>query len=488
MKTRYLPLVLSLVIGWTSCAAQPGERTAILIHDYLKGLEKDKSFSGGVLITKNNIVLLKEGFGYADRENKIPFSSSTLASMGSITKSFTAVGILKLAEQKKISLNDNLKKFFPDVPSDKEMISIHQLLTHSAGFPEFSKVDKGDYEKIGTEDFLKRVFSEPLAFAPGSKAIYTNTGFSILAIIIEKISGLEYEAFLKKELFKPIGIVHLGYQFPIEKGQVIAVGYQNGMKWGTHQSHFSQAGGGPFWNLKGNGGLEVSLDELEVWIAAMSNYEILNKASTELMFSPHITEDGTNGFYSFGYGCNISKSRRNTKVIDNGGSNGIYFARLVRFPEENVVVYMVTNEKAMNTNMVLPNVMQLYFNGKIEEQAQGKPIFQDPTSGKIYDLLISKGYQSFEKNMADARIDVQDDMVLLEVGQILSEQNRIDEAIALYEYYIRNFPSIVVAQNDLGDLYLMKNQKEKAIQCYKRALVIRPGNPRATAALKNLVP
>ncbi len=459
---------------------------AKLIDDYLTKIEKEKNFSGGLLIIKDGKTIFKKGYGFADKESKIPFTASTLASMGSITKAFTATGILKLIEENKLALTDTLKKFFPQIPKDKADITIHQLLTHSSGFSELLVNDKGDYEKLTTEDFLKRVFAQPLSFQPGTKAIYTNVGMSVLAVIIEKISGMDYEQFLRKELFEPNGIKHLGYQYPPDGNVQIAKGYQNGKLWGTHQERFKEAGGGPYWNLKGNGGLEVSLDEMETWVNAVSQFKVLNKAMTEKMFTAQIVEDGTNGNYSFGYGCNISKTRRNTKMVDNGGSNGIYFARLVRLPDEGIVVYMVTNESSINTNMLLPKVSQLLINGKIDEQSPTARKFETPNAAAIYDLLMSKGANNFEKNLKAAGLEVDDDMILLNVGETLIEEKKIDEAVALYEYYVKAFPNIVVANNDLGDLYLLKGEKDKAIGRYKRALEIRPENPRAKEALKKL--
>ncbi|MEP7109261.1 MAG: serine hydrolase [Ferruginibacter sp.] len=461
--------------------------TCKLIDNYLISLAKDRTFSGGLLIIKNGQKLFSKGYGFADKEKKISFTPSTLASMGSITKAFTAAAIMKLYEEGKLSLTDNLKKYFPLVPEDKQNITLHQLLTHSSGFVEFLKNDGGDYRKIETDEYLATAFAEPLSFEPGTKSIYTNVGMSILAIIIERVSGLDYEQFLKKELFEPVGIKDIGYQYPVGKGVSIAQGYENGKDWGTHQSHFEKAGGGPYWNLKGNGGLEASLNEMYLWANAFTNKTILKDSTIQKMFTPHIMEENTGGHYYFGYGCNISKTRRNTKMIDNGGSNGIYFARLLRLPEEGLVFYMVTNEKTSPTEKILPNITQLYFYGRIMKDAFDRKVgFEFPKAGLVYDLLVTKGPGDFEKNLKSAGIEIQDDMILLEAGQKLTENNKPDEAIALYEYYVIKFPEIVVAQNDLGDLYLKKGEKEKAKNCYRRALKIRPENPRAKEALKNL--
>ncbi|MCW3126859.1 MAG: hypothetical protein JWO03_2517 [Bacteroidetes bacterium] len=460
--------------------------TSAMIDRYLTKIAQEKGFSGALLITKDGKKIFSKGYGYADQANKIPFNSSTLGSMGSITKAFTAAAIMKLYEQGKLSLTDSLLKFFPEAPADKRNVTIHQLLTHSSGFHEFTEDDGGDYQKIEKEAYMKKAFAEPLSFEPGTKAIYSNVSMSILGIIIEQVSGMDYEQFLKKELFEPAGIWHLGYQYPPDTGVVIAHGYESGKDWGTHLSHFKAAGGGPYWNLKANGGLEVSLNDMYLWTKALTDHTILKKSSVDKMFEAAIVEDGTDGRFYFGYGCNVEKSRRNTKVIDNGGSNNIYFARLLRLPEEGVIFYMVTNEQSVPTHKVGPNVTQLYFYGKIMQDAMVDQKFENPKSEKIYDLLVASGPVNFEANLKKAGIEIENDEVLLGAGRALVDDKKTDEAMALYLYYTKAFPHIVVAQNDLGDLYRDKGQKEEAIKCYKRALKIRPNNPRATEELKKL--
>jgi CubicO group peptidase (beta-lactamase class C family) len=493
MKQLFLFMAFVLAVVTTALAdSQKGELvypndTCKKIDFYLAKLAVERNFSGALLIVKDGKRIFSKGYGWANKEQKIPFTSRTLASMGSITKAFTASGIMKLVEQGKLSVEDNLAKFFPDIPADKAGITLHQLLTHSAGFSEILKNDGGDYEKLETAEYLKRAFGEPLAFNPGEKAIYTNVGMSILAIIIEKISGIEYEAFLKKVLFDPIDVKRISYCYPLLNSDTVARGYNNGIDWGTHQQRFEKSGGGPYWNLKGNGGLEASLNDMYKWINAISNATVLKKSSIDKMFAKHIVEEGSNGNYFFGYGCNIAKSRRNTTMIDNGGSNNIYFARMIRLPEEGVVFYMVTNEKSANTNMVLPNVTQLYFQGEIVQDAfQMISRFESPEGEKVFNILNANNNADLSTELPKQNIEISDDMILYEVGQRFVNDGNIDAAFSLFKYYTLAFPNIVVAWNELGDVYRMKNNKEEAIKCYKQALIVRPGNPRATDNLEKL--
>ena len=474
----------------TSAGQQENEitnDTCWKIDAYLTRLENEKHFSGGLLITKKGKKIFCKGYGWADIERKIPFTTATPASMGSITKAFTAAAIMKLAEQGKLTVSDRLSGFFPKVPADKADITIHQLLTHSSGFHEFLKADGGDYERINKDEFLERAFTEPLAFRPGEKAVYTNVGMSILGIIIEQVSGQDYEDYLKKNLFEPAGILNIGYHFPQSVDDMIAVGYQNGKRWGTHQGHFDKAGGGPFWNLKANGGLEASLEDMFLWTNSFRTHSVLKDSTIRKMFTPYIQEEGNDGNSSFGYGCNISPNRRNTITIDNGGSNGIYFARLIRLPEEDIIFYMVTNESSINTNMVLPNITQIFFEGTINRDATVEvPGFDNPLSRRIYEIIDGKDITDLKNELAGEKIEINDDMILLEVGQKLMDQKKISKALILYKYYTETFPEIVVAWNDLGDIYLLQNNPDEAAKCYRQALLLRPENPRARQSLDKI--
>lgn len=458
--------------------------TCMRIDAYLASLEKERAFSGALLIVKNGKRIFSKGYGWADREKKIPFRPSTLASMGSITKAFTAAGILKLYEQQKLSLMDTLGKFFPSAPRDKSGITIHQLLTHSSGFSEFLEGDKGDYEIIDTKAYLERAFAAPLAFRPGEKAVYTNVGMSLLGIIIQEVSGMEYEAFLKKELLGPAGADGIGYHYPAQPGDTIAHGYAGNTDWGTHQSHFEAAGGGPYWNLKANGGLEASLNDIYAWSNALTNHTILKSETIGRMFSPIIAEDNMQDSY-FGYGCNIGKTRRNTKMIDNGGSNRIYHARMIRLPEEGIVFYMVTNNKDINTNMVLPNVTQLYFLGKIETDATAQ-LFQNPQSEKIYRLLDESQVHDLDSALKKENLQPDDDMILLETGERLMDEGKYGSATVLFRYYTQRFPKIIIAWNSLGECLVQQGEITEARNCFHKALALSPDNKRAIENLHKL--
>ena len=224
-----------------------------------------------------------------------------------------------------------------------------------------------------------------------------------------------------------------------------------------------------------------------LWLKSFLDHSVLSRESIDRMFTAHIEEDGYDGESWFGYGCAISKSRRNTKAISNGGSNGVYFARIARLPEENVIFYLVTNESSINANRVLPNISQLYFSGRIEQDALTmQQNFNDKISEKIYSIVTRPATTDLETELVKEDIIVEDDMILLEVGQKLIEEGNNEKALVLYNYYTKTFPKIVVAWNDLGDVYLSRGDKSAALKCYEQALKLRPENQRARESIDKL--
>ena len=286
--------------------------------------------------------------------------------MGSITKTFTAMAVLKLEEQGKLKVTDTLGKFFSKVPSDKSGITLHQLMTHSGGFAEIFENDGGDYAKLTKEEFLQRAFREPLMYQPGSRSLYSNVGMSVAAAVIEEVSHQSFESFVRNELLQPVGIGDIAYDYPDSETRRIAHGYDQGTDWGTLMDRYREFGG-PYWNLYGNGGFYASISAMETFLRAILDEKILTPAAIAKQQTKHIEEWDTEGRSFFGYGCALGQSRRGTPVIQNGGSNGIYFADMLIYPKDDVALYVVTNDNRMIANRVMAGITQLVFLGKIEQ-------------------------------------------------------------------------------------------------------------------------
>jgi CubicO group peptidase (beta-lactamase class C family) len=332
-------LVLQLDPVAASAAPVLGATSGAGVDAYLQSLVPF-GFSGNAIVASRGKVLLAKAYGMADRGRNIPMRADTVISVGSITKQFTAAAILKLAEMGKLNVRDSIAVYLPSVPADKRPITLHELLTHTAGLQSDYG---GDYEHIGRDAFVARVMAAPLESAPGSRFDYANAGYSLLAAIVERVSGMSYERFLHDHLFVPAGMFETGYRIPHWPASSIAIGYErSGEAWGTIEAHGWSAQG-PYWNLMGNGGILSNPADMLRWSEALQQRRVLSDASVTALQTGYVDEP-MGGRY--GYGWDVETTPYGTLVSHNGG-NGIFAAEFLRFVDSDTVVYVATNAAAV---------------------------------------------------------------------------------------------------------------------------------------------
>jgi CubicO group peptidase (beta-lactamase class C family) len=259
-------------------------------------------FSGAVLIAKNDTILFRQGYGWSDEEKLVPVTHRTVFDIGSYVKAFTATAIMQLVEKGKLQVTDTITKFFNDVPADKKNITIHQLLTHSSGlvYDDFyDQISQSARDSIKErESYIHRILRFPLGYEPGKGRSYSNTGFALLAAIIEVVSGTGYEQYLKENLFMPAGMKETGYAIPQDYETRVAHGYNDGptdygFPWTTQWE-----GHTPLWDLMGNGGMLSTVDDLHKWALAIKGNKILSDSMKRKMFTRYTQGDQAYGWYS----------------------------------------------------------------------------------------------------------------------------------------------------------------------------------------------
>ncbi len=317
------------------------EKIIIDTQEYLKRLEK-LGFAGVVLIARDGTPLLARGYGLADREHGIRWTPATVSTIGSITKQFTGAAILKLQEEGRLRVSDPVSKYFPNVPSEKRPITLHHLLTHSSGLIDPEKI--GDWDPISRDEYVRLVLAEPLLFAPGSGYEYANANFSLLAAIIEQLTGKSYEKFIRERLFLPCGMYETGYILPAWGEGRMAQGYTGGKLWGTILAR-PMAEDGPYWGLRGNGGIHSTAYDMLRWATALLEGRVLSRESMEAYWTPHISEGGDS---YYGYGWVIAKGPGGEKIITHNGGNMVFFADMAIIPERKLVFFLQTNVIADN--------------------------------------------------------------------------------------------------------------------------------------------
>lgn len=354
-----IPLVLLGAAVLAGAAAPPapvvsgplGEK----IDTYMSRLE-GFGFAGSLLVAKDGKVVVHKGYGLANQEKKVPFTAETVFDIGSITKQFTAAAILKLEMAGKLKVTDPITKHFDGVPPDKQGITLHHLLTHSAGLED---VFGGDYEEMPRDELVKKAFASKLLWAPGTRYEYSNAGYSLLTAVVEKVSGQPYETFLRENLFKPAGMEKTGYRLAKWAPEDLAHGYEAEGHWGTPLDH-PWAPDGPWWNLRGNGGILSTVGDLYKWHQALEGEKILSKEAKAKLFTPHVPED-EEGSSHYGYGWAIFKTSRNTRLIAHNGGNGIFAADFRRYVDENVVLIIGSNQSDFSSIAVSGQLPKIVF-------------------------------------------------------------------------------------------------------------------------------
>ncbi|MFN2141126.1 MAG: serine hydrolase domain-containing protein, partial [Candidatus Promineifilaceae bacterium] len=204
------------------------DQRAAALDDYLENLSEKGQFMGTVLVASGGEVLLNEGYGLADFTGGRANSPDTQQRIGSLTKQFTAAAILLLQERGLLNVNDAVSNYLPDYPGG-EQISIHQLLTHTAGVPNYTR--RADLAQvvqtpIALDDLLAEFSNQPLDLSPGQQFSYSDSGYVILAKIIEVVAGQAYADFIQSQLLDVVGMSRSGYDYLHDELDEPAVGYQ----------------------------------------------------------------------------------------------------------------------------------------------------------------------------------------------------------------------------------------------------------------------
>ena len=360
-----------LVLGMATACAQDGAYDKELntkIDNYLSA-GVPNGFSGAILVAKEGKLIINKGYGMANKEQQKLNTPTTVFDIGSNTKQFTGAAVLKLTSLYELKLTDSIKTFFNDLPNDKKDITIHQLLTHSAGFTESIG---SDFDEITRDQFFEQLFASELIYKPGSTYSYSNVGYSILARIIELVSDKEYETFLNENLFKPAGMAQTGYMIPDWNKSDLATGYARNVMPRGPMVNLYKEDGKVSWHIKGNGGINSTQEDMYKWFKALRANTILTKLQFKTYTTAYIgPKSGTVGY---GYGWGIKTTKRQTKRMSHNGSNGAYDHSLIYYPEEDILIIYACNASSPKVESLGKEVEKMIF----DKTYQSTPIKKNP--------------------------------------------------------------------------------------------------------------
>ncbi len=478
-----------LILGTMTLNAQTIENTPALttkIDTYLNA-SVGNGFAGAVLVSRKGEVILSKGYGWADRKNKIPNTSSTVFNIGSISKQFTASAILKLVEQGRIKTTDKIGLLYDEAPSDKKDITVHQLLSHTSGISP--RTGGFRYDEADKELFLNDFFNSELQSKPGTQHRYANANYIMLAAILELVSKQSYASFLEHNLFEPSHMECTGYKgitFNTEKlahGYYYHIGDEQWLDWGTTQEHLPYSN--KHWYSIGKGDIHSSIEDLYQWHLSLKNNKALKAESTEIQETPHVAEN-ENKTSHYGYGWAIYTSARSTKVVTHNGSNGIFFADFIRFIDDDVVIIYLTNAFSGNeSENVAWEISKMVFDSKHEATPLPQNIYEF-----IHGFMTTNSPNDAPKLPAFVKTqlghDINDPAVLNRIGyKKIDDEKEAAWALELFKLNVELFPEVGNLWDSLGEAYLKYGQNEQALKSYTKAVNL--GNEESVKILTRLL-
>lgn len=309
------------------------------IEDYLAdNLPGDASFT--LVAARGGKILYRKGFGLADREAGIRCGYRTGYDIGSVTKQFTGAAVLRLEMDGALKVTDPLSKHLPDLPADKRDITVHQLLTHTGGFKDLDDLD--DYDPVDRDRLLREFGDRELSWKPGSHHNYSNLGYSVLAAVIELTASTGYEDYLAEHLFGPAGMRHTGYLLPDFDRDTVAQQYDDKGRPQGRPDELDWDDDGPYWILRGNGGILSTARDMAAWHFALEGDEVLSAEAKRKLFKRHVAEDDS-GDYHYGYGWAIMSDQAGRKIVWHDGGNDWSSAIILRCPEAETMLFIASN-------------------------------------------------------------------------------------------------------------------------------------------------
>jgi CubicO group peptidase (beta-lactamase class C family) len=318
------------------------------------------------LVEKDGRAVLRKGYGMASLELGVPAAPENVFEVGSITKQFTAAAVLLLQERGKLRVEDPITKYLPDYPTHGRTITIENLLTHTSGIPSYTSLPEW-YPRIREDlkpaDVAALFQDKPLEFDPGERWAYDNSGFFLLGMIVEKVSGKSYEQFVEEEIFRKLGMSHSRYGHPEEIVPLRAAGYSKDDQGFRNTSFISMTQ--PY----AAGALMSTVDDLAIWGRALQGETLLKKASLDRMLTPFRLRSGTPTQYGYGIGV---IDFRGTRVLTHGGDINGYTANVTWAPAAGIFLAILSNDDASDPR---PDDLAL----RIVAKALGRPVEEQAT-------------------------------------------------------------------------------------------------------------
>ncbi|MEE9438783.1 MAG: serine hydrolase, partial [Saprospiraceae bacterium] len=420
--------------------------------------------------------IYKKGFGFANMEWEIPNQSNTKFKIASITKQFTAMLILQLIAENKLDLHKPISTYLPDYPKENgEQITIHHLLTHTAGLNNNTSKNDKKYNK--PKDMVLHFADLSLKFKPGERFEYSNSGYTLLGYIIETITKKPYEDILKDKIFKPLNMNSSGFykHRPIIKN--MSSGYN---KWyGNYfdEDHSDES------TAYAAGAIYSTVEDMFLWNQALDTEILLPKKYKELLFKKHIID----GSAHYGYGWEIrEKPIGNTseivETLGHSGSIGGFRSLYTKIPSNNASIILLSNTSSSFRTSITTAITGILY---------GKPydLPLKPLAKFMSEIIekegIEKGILFYKKHQESENYYISEQELII-AGYKLLHAGKIEDAAEVFKLSTEIFPFKDNSYDSYAEALKELGENNKAIENYKKSLLLNPDNENAKKMLKKL--
>lgn len=464
-KMNYINLILVLSGLFLGCSAPKELNTNktnsnfdIEFVDYLFNKYNGNKPSASIIIIKNGEVEFAKSYGYADLENEILATPKTNYRIASVTKQFTAMAVMILVNQGKLSYDTKLTELFPEFPEYGKNITIEQLLTHRSGLVKYNRfIAENSTEQLLDKDVLNGLYkTDSTYFVPNTKYAYSNTGYAVLAQVIEKVSGMSFAKFMQKEIFRPLkmtnstllqmdkNIKHRAFGYLIKDTTIIA----------KDQSLTSA--------IQGDGGIYSSILDYYKWDKALYTDNLIPQSELDNAFYDY-DENGKSNKSGYGYGW-VVNYYKGIKILQHGGSSTGFGSYVIRIPSENISVAIFTNRN--KSGQELPNrakaLISHFTNGKFQMP------FEIVLEKEIDQKGIDKGIELYNQIKMDSVNYSITKEALFNFGISYINANKNSVALKLLSSLEQDYPQYFGGYYGNAIIYHQEKETTKAIEyCYK---------------------
>lgn len=470
------------------------------LSPFFSALSKNNMFNGSVVVSQAGKEIFSEEYGFSNIENQEKINTRSQFPIASVTKTFTATAVLQLKQKGKLKIEDPVQKYLPDFPYSN--ISIRHLLSNTSGLAQeytlFDSIIKEQPGKIiSNQDIIPTFirFKTPLAFVPGSKWDYNNVNFCIAAMIIEKVSGMSYAVYLKKNIFGPAKMNNS--LVPIDRkrkeiNQVERYAYPNLystdlVNVNTLKEPF------PIYaksNFYGNGGIVSTASDLQKYQNALFTHQILGTKELEEALTATLLNDGKKVTYtidgkemSYGLGWAMYTDESNGKIVFHDGSITGLTSILIHNMDKNQTVILLANtgnNPVFSTSNV---VFQL-----LDHQPYTMPV---KNLSRMYGSLLDKGSQDKANQLIQeylkntARYDAAE-RDFNRLGYQFLRLQKCENSLQTFHAASLIFPKSWNVYDSYGEALLQCGKKEEAVKMYQKSLELNPENTNAKEVMKKM--